>query len=192
MANQKGEKIKIKTGEFRVSFANVFKPRPGFQGGPPKYSVDMLFPKDGEEIKKIKAAVKKAAVSMFGDKIPKNFKNPVKDGDEKELEGYAGHFFVTATSTQKPGVVDRNLEEIQAQDEFYSGCYARATVVIAPFNFENMNFGVGVYLQNLQKLRDGQPFSGRKNAKDDFEALEELADDGNIELGGQDANDLDF
>lgn len=180
--------VKLTTPTFRASFANLFKPRVPFAGQDPVYSVEMLFDKK-EDINWLKRAIKTAADAEFGaGKWPKNFKNPIKDGDEKELDGYKGAWFVTTKSKNRPGLVDRNLEEIISETDFYSGCYARATVVVKAYSVSGSN-GVSVYLQNVQKLKDGPAFSGRKNAKDDFEAMEELEDD----VKGQQADDdLDF
>lgn len=171
--------LKIKTPVFRASFANVFKPRVAFEGTEPVYSVEMLFSKkENKEMKWLKDAIKTVADAKWGaGKYPKNFRSPIKDGDEKTLEGYPGNFFITAKSKQKPGVVDQNLEEIIDPSEFYSGCFARATVTVAAYSTLGNN-GVAVYLQNLQKVKDGEAFSGKRNAKDDFDAIEELADEG--------------
>lgn len=177
---QKKDSIKLKTPMFRASFANVFKPRVPFEGQEAVYSVEMLFDKKDKEFGNmnwLKKAIKEVADAKWGaGKYPKNFKTPIKDGDEKELEGYSGHWFLTTKSKQKPGVVDKNLDEIVEPSEFYSGCFARATVVVKTYSTAGNN-GVAVYLQNLQKVKDGEAFSGKRNAKDDFDALEELADD---------------
>jgi len=202
----KKDSIKLTTPVFRASFANVFKPRVPFEGQEAVYSVEMLFDKKGYsgkgaseadkksgDMKWLKAAIKQVADAKWGEgKWPKNFKSPIKDGDEKELEGYPGNFFLTVKSKQKPGIVDRQLNEIIDPSEFYSGCYAKATVVVKWYSTAGNN-GVAVYLSNLQKFADGEAFSGKRNAKDDFDALEEL--DGTESMaedaGGQ-ADDYDF
>lgn len=177
--NTKSDSIKITTPKFRVSFANVFKPRSPFEGQEPVYSLDALFSKkEHKDMVWLKSAIKQAADSKWGaGKWPKNFKSPIKDGDEKELDGYPGSFFLTLKSKTKPGIVDQKLQEIIEPSEFYSGCYARATVVVKAYSTAGNN-GVAVYLGNIQKDSDGDAFSGKKNAKDDFDALESLADEG--------------
>jgi hypothetical protein len=73
----------------------------------------------------------------------------------------------------RPGIVDANLQEIISEDDFYSGCYARAT--LTAFAYDKLgNKGVAFGLQNIQKLKDGEHLSGRKNAESDFEAVEEF------------------
>lgn len=201
MATSKSNARKVTTPMFRASFAWVFEPQPPMEGqqGEPKYGVTMLFsPKEQktpayESMKKIAVA---AAKEKFGDKLVpdgngwfKGLRNPFRDGDEKsELEGYAGNMFASATSKMQPGLVDAALNRIISkevcEDGFYSGCYARATVTAYGYDKAG-NKGVAFGLQNVQKLKDGEAFSGRTAAEDDFEA----ADDA---FGGDDGGDADF
>ena len=77
-------------------------------------------------------------------------------------------YFLNANSTQKPGIVDRDLNEILDPDEVYSGCWGRASINFFPYN-SNGNKGVGVGLNNIQKLKDGERLGGaRASAEDDF------------------------
>jgi hypothetical protein len=184
---------KITTPPFRVSFPNVFKPKSNFEGQEPAYSVQMLFPKNAD-LTAMKKAVEEAKRKKWGsDKTawPK-FKHPVfKDGNEKNMEAYKDMIVVEARTKQKPGLVDRSCQEIIDPGEFYPGCWARATLTC--FAYEKAgNKGVSFGLQNLQKVKDDTAFSGKKNAKDDFEALDELEDDGDEGEGfNNDDEDLD-
>lgn len=163
----------VKTSEFRVSFPNVFKPS-AFPGQEPKYGVTMLFPK-ATDLSALKALAKKAVEEKWPDptKRPKDLKNPFRDGDAEkpDTDGYAGMIFIRATSKIKPGCVDRNVQPIIGEEEFYAGCYARATVTAYAFDRAG-NRGVAFGLQNIQKLRDGEPFSGRLAPEEEFEALD--------------------
>lgn len=177
----------IMTPEFRVSFPVVFKPRSATNdngdAGTPKYSITMLFAKDAD-LSKLKAAAQAAAKEKWGDKIPKNLRSPFRDQGEKELEGYVeGAVFINATSLQKPGLVDRNREDIIDETEFYAGCYARATLRAFAYDKKG-NRGVAFGLNNVQKLRDGESLSGRTRAQDDF------ADDLPEEEGAADVSAL--
>jgi hypothetical protein len=167
---------KVMTPQFRVSFPNVLRPgKPMKAGDEPKYGVTMLFPK-GQDLSKMKAAAHAACVESWGadqSKWPKNFRNPFRDQSEKAFEGYeAGAIFVTAKSKNRPGLVDVNVLDIIEEKDFYPGCYARATV--NAFCYEYMgNKGVAFGLNNVQKLKDGEPLGGRTRATDDFEAVAE-------------------
>lgn len=165
---------KVVTGKARLSYVNVFAPRAAKPGQAEKYSLCVLIPKtDTETVNKIKAAVKAAAeagVGVLGGKIPAGLKNPLRDGDtERDSPEYKGHWFVNCNSKQRPGVVDAAVNPILNQDEVYSGCYGRVAINFYAYNQEG-NKGIGAGLQNVQKLADGEPLSGRSRAEDDFTA----------------------
>jgi hypothetical protein len=156
---------------------NAFKPRAPFEGQEPVYSVQMLFPKD-TDISSLKKAVSATIRKKWGEdkaKWPKNMRLPFKDGNEKNLADYKDKVVVEARSKMKPGIVDKNLQEIIEPSEAYSGCWMRATVTCFAYDKAG-NKGVSFGLQNLQKVKDDEAFSGKRNAKDDFESIEELDD----------------
>jgi len=163
---------KVMSPEFRVSFPALFKPV-AFQNQDPKYSVTMLIPKSAD-ISKLRALAAEAVNEKWPDKNkrPKVLKHPFRDGDSEkpDIDGYAGHWFIKASSKMQPGLIDQNLQPIIAEEEFYAGCYARATVTA--YAYDNVGQGVAFGLQNVQKLRDGAPFGGRTKAEDDFDVVE--------------------
>lgn len=167
---------KVVTGKVRFSYVNIFKSRAFQAGQDAKFSICLLIPKeDKATIKKIRAAIDEAiaegVASKWGGKKPANLKLPLRDGDDEraeEDESYVGMFFLNANSNQKPGIVDRDLNEILDPEEVYSGCWGRASINFYPFN-SNGNKGVGVGLNNIQKLKDGERLGGaRASAEDDF------------------------
>lgn len=170
MAKTKDEN-KVITPEFRVSFANVFEAT-SFEDGDPTFGLTMLFDADAD-LKAMKELAKRAAVDKWGDKIPKDLKSPFRDGAEKpDVDGYEGKIFVNAKSRQKPGVVDQRVRPILDASEFYSGCYAIASVRAYAYEKKG-NRGVAFGLINVQKVRDGEPFGGgRSKAEDDFRPVE--------------------
>lgn len=181
---------RIVTGKFRVSFPNVFKPKPDLQGKE-KYSLDMLFKKGSDEHKAISKIVKKVCLDTWGGK-PDGYKSPIKDGDKpnkqgKILNGYEDHVFVTAKTLNKPAVLDQGKHEILNAQDFYGGCYARASVVFSAYDALG-NIGVTCYLQNIQKMADGDPFGNRVNAADEFDTIEGF----DVEAGdGDDMDDME-
>jgi hypothetical protein len=77
--------------------------------------------------------------------------------------------FLNANSKSAPGVVDKALNEIIDKEEFYSGCWGRASINFFPYD-SNGNRGIGVGLNNVQKLKDGDRLGGsRASAEDDFD-----------------------
>lgn len=177
MAN---EVLRVLTPKFRVSFPAVFKAE-AYEGKEPKFSITMLF--DGKtDLSALKAAANAALDEKWPDKKkrPANLRSPFRDGAEKpDLDGYDGCIFVRATSKTKPGLVDQNLQAIIDPADFYAGCFARAT--IRAYAYDNSgNRGVAFALDNIQKLGDGEPFSGKTTAEQDFAPV--ASDDGGDDI----------
>jgi hypothetical protein len=179
MTNQ-NDATKVVTGVVRLSYANVWEPV-SIKGGTPKFSVSLIIPKDDEKtLAAINAAIDAAiqdGVSKFGGKIPNRaaLKLPLRDGDiERDDEAYNGCYFVNANSTTAPQIVDRAVQPILDRGEVYSGCYARVSINFYAFN-TNGNRGVACGLGNIQKVKDGDPLSGKSSAVVDFAT--ELDDD---------------
>lgn len=169
-------KTKVITGKnMRFSYAHVFEPSAIVEGADPKYSVSIIIPKsDKATIKKIKEAIAVALEDgkekKFGGKIPKIYKNPLRDGDEEreDDENYANSYFVNANSARKPGLVDADVNPILDREDFYSGCYGRASLNFYAFSVSG-NKGVACGLNNLQKLEEGERLGGSAaSAESDF------------------------
>ena len=172
---------KITTGKVRFSYAHVWEPKAVEPGDEPKYSVCLLIPKSEKvtlaKIKKATAAALENGREKFGGKIPKNYKDPLRDGDvdKEDNEEYRDHYFINCSSKDKPQIVDSQISPILEKDEFYSGCYGRASVNFYAFNTSG-NKGVAVGLKNLQKIADGERLSGGySDPEDDF--AEDFDDD---------------
>jgi hypothetical protein len=164
--------IKVVTGKVRFSYAHVFTPQASQEGGQPKYSVSIIIPKsDKETVEKINKAIEQAKEenkAVWGGTVPKGLKGGLRDGDEeKDDPAYANSYFINANSSQKPGVVDADLNAILDQSEFYSGCLGRASISFFAYN-SNGSKGVGCGLNNVQKLEDGEKLGGASSASDDF------------------------
>ena len=166
--------MKIITGKVRFSYANVWEPR-SINGSEPKYSVCIIIPKaDVETLKKINAAIdnaKREGTSKLGAGY---FKTPLRDGDvdRPDDQAYTGSYFINANSIIKPGIVNKSVQAISEQSEFYSGCYGRASIVFYAYNADGNN-GIACGLQNLQKLEEGEMLSSHSSAEEDFAAGEE-------------------
>ena len=102
----------------------------------------------------------------------KAIKLPLRDGDTERPDdpAYAGCWFLNANSSIAPNIVDTSCSPILDRSEFYSGCYGRASIVFFAFN-SNGNRGIACGLNNLQKLKDGEPLGGHASAEADFGGL---------------------
>lgn len=167
------QNTKVITGKVRFSYLQVWEPQSIDEGGDKKYSVSLIIPKSDKQtiarITKAIEAAKEAGKAKFGGKIPSNLKLPLRDGDidRPDDEAYEDSYFINATTKNKPGVVDNNLNPIIDQDELYSGCYGRASINFYAYN-TNGNKGIAAGLNNLQKLSDGESLGGRSTAEADF------------------------
>lgn len=169
---------KVITGpETRWSYANVWQPK-AINGGTPKYSVSLIIPKsDTKTIEKVRAAIQAAyndgqsKLKGNGKSVPQlsALKTPLRDGDleRPDDDTYANAYFINANSASAPGVVDANCQPIIDTSEVYSGVYGRASINFYAFN-SNGNKGIACGLNNLQKIRDGEPLGGKSRAEDDF------------------------
>ena len=172
-------KTKVITGKnTRLSYFHGWEPT-SINGGPERYSVSVLIPKDDKEtVKAINDAVDAAieeGIAKFGGKKPNKaaIKLPLRDGDtEREDEAYAGHWFINANSKTAPQIGDKAVKPILDRDEVYSGCYARFSLNFYAFN-SNGNKGIACGLGNIQKIRDGESLGGRSSAADDFSTEED-------------------
>jgi hypothetical protein len=182
----KNSATKVITGKnTRFSYCSVWEPK-SINGGDPRYSVSLLIPKsDKETVAKIAAAIEAAyhegesKLKGKGSLPPmKAIKLPLRDGDTERPDDpdYAGCWFLNANSTRQPQIVDSSCDPILDRSEFYSGCYGRASIVFFAFN-SNGNRGIACGLNNLQKLRDGDPLGGHACAEADFGGLSDDDDD---------------
>ena len=169
---------KVITGvDTRWSYANVWDPK-SINGGAPKYSVSLIIPKsDKVTIQKIKAAIQSAyeegesKLKGSGKSVPSLsvIKTPLRDGDleRPDDEAYKNAYFVNANSATAPGIVDADRQQIIDRSEVYSGVYGRASINFYAFN-SNGNKGIACGLNNLQKIKDGEPLGGKASAESDF------------------------
>lgn len=191
------KKKRVVSPKARASFPSVFKAK-SFDGNPAKFGITLLFDANAD-LSGMKKAVHACIVEKFGpdkENWPKKIKRPFRDGNEKDdLDGYKGKIFVTAYANTKPGVVDKDGEtELTESDGlFYAGCYCRAQLNAFWFDKKG-NKGVAFGLENVQKIAEGKPFSGKEDAKDVFDAVEddEGDDDTDTSSDDDDGDDAGF
>lgn len=188
------KQLTVKT-PFRGSFVSLDKPAlpPGeTDEAKARYQITIVLPKKDPFWKEAAAAIKEAAMAKWG-KLPPKMVNPIKDGDENvdddgELKypEFAGCYTLQASTKRRPGVVNAQLQPILDPDELYSGAYYRATIGTYTWDHPTGGKGVSFNLNNVQKVKDGEPLDGSTSADKDFaDFAEEAADD-----DGESADDL--
>lgn len=171
-------RTKVITGPNTIfSYVHAWEPK-SVNGGAAKFSVSLIIPKDDlATVNKIKAAIQaayeegEAKLKGTGKAVPPlaALKTPLRDGDLERPDdpAYANSYFINANSSTAPGIVDADCNPILDRSEIYSGVYGRASITLYAFN-SNGNKGIACGLNNLQKLRDGEPLGGKSRAEDDF------------------------
>lgn len=174
---------KVVTGIVRFSYTHIWEPASIDEDAKKAFSTNIIIPKsDKDTIKAIKKAIDAAAEAgkaKLGGKIPTNLKTPLRDGDEErpDDETYQDAYFINAKTYSRPGVVDRNAKPILDQEEFYAGCYGRASITFYAFNTSG-NKGIAAGLNNVMKTKDGERLGGRVSAEQDFADF--LSDDDDL------------
>ena len=168
------------TPEFRGAFVQVFRAT-GMKGQPDsakRYSVRAVF-MPGSDLSELKKDAAAAASEKWGVNVPKTMRSPFRKNAELDtpVAGVPDDAIVmtfSANEDRRPGVVDAKLQDILDDAECYSGAWYRAQV--RAFAYEQSgNKGVSFGLQNLQKLREGEPLGGRLPASKAFTAVESPA-----------------
>lgn len=134
-----------------------------------------VFVQKKEAPRSIKQIIKNAKIAEFGPKEgwPKGLISHVYDGDDPEKygdkEGYAGNWIIKATSNEdsRPSVWGPDMKPLVNPNDFYAGCYARASIFARVYKYMNKH-GVHFILDHVQKLRDGEPFGGKVTAEQVF------------------------
>ena len=167
---------RVTTGEVRTSYFSALQARKNELNGKDEFSTQILIPKtDTATLTALKAAAKEALTAKFGDKIPKNVRNPLRDGDtETKNDGsplgkeYHGHFFCNVKSTSKPGAIDTHGNDLIGSDDIVSGDFVRVSLNAYAYSQAGNN-GVSFGLNNILLVRKGEPLGGAKpSAAADF------------------------
>ena len=158
----------------RLSFPSLFT-KASFDGKEGKYEATLLIPKSDT---KTYDAIISAIDACKKDNKLKTDKLFIVDGDEKEYDGYAGHWAIKASNNVRPTVIDRQRVTVTAEDELiYAGCYVNA--IIEPWAQSNQ-YGkrINSNLLGVQFFKDGEPFGdgGKSASVDAFDAFDDEDD----------------
>lgn len=168
----------------RLSFPDLFEARQYEGQGPHRYSATFLVKPNGENAKRIKAAMLEAATELWPKAAPAKLKSYegnsnrccFTSGDLKEYDGYAGMMALSSHRKQdagRPLVIDGQKNPLSPQDgKPYAGCYVNAFVDI--YCQDGQNHGVRCGLRGVQFAADGDSFSGSRVAStDDFDTIDD-------------------
>jgi len=175
----------VNTPEFRANWAFVFEARKNTRDPDkrPRFELEALFAK-GADLSKLKAAAEAAVKARWPEEKtrPKTLRSPFKNQSDKEQDGYVdGATYMKPWSYDRPAIVGPDAKTpVFEPSEFYSGCYAIASVTAFAYprpGVTGQEPGVAFQLNCLQKTRDGESLSGRVRADQAFQPIEAAKED---------------
>ena len=157
-----------------MSFPSLFKHEIYAGEDTGKFAATFLIAKsDTKAIKSIEDACAASLKEKYGDKVPKGFKMPLVDGDDKDYNGYLDHVCIKASTKKRPTLDNRDKTPIVEEDNIlYGGCYVNASIDI--WIMDN-SYGKKVLasLNAIQFVKDGESFGTKSDGADDFEDLDD-------------------
>lgn len=167
--------MKLKLNNVRLAFPVLFEAKTVNGEGKPAFSASFLIDPADPQVKTLNAAIDQMAKEKWGakaDAILKQMRATDKvalhDGDLKSnYDGFPGNLYVSARSTTRPLVIDKDKSPLAEQDgKPYAGCFVNASIELWA---QDNNYGkrVNASLRGVQFLRDGDAFTGGGAASED-------------------------
>lgn len=175
---KESKSIEVKLKDVRLSFESLFKKKKfGDDDQNPKFQGSFLIDKrkQADLIDDCWKAIDDAIYAEWGNNPPRiaDDKLALRDGNDKDYDGYEGMMVVAARADRRPKVFDRDLTPIHEEDGIiYSGCYVNAVVRFWP---QNNKWGkrINASLEGVQFVRDGDAFTAPPLRDDAFDKLED-------------------
>ncbi len=184
--------VDLTTGVGTISFPHVFSSTASTNDkGETVYDLQFIIPKSQrEDVRAILLAIREVGQAKWGDNW-KKVRAPLRDGDAEKDEltedgstkgdkypERAGCYFMNARSKRPVGVYDRQRNVIDNPDALYAGCKGKIAVSFYAYSTQGNN-GIGVSLNGVQKISDGDSIGGGKPSVESmFDMLEDDDDTG--------------
>lgn len=173
MASKHTERVFIKNA--RLSFPALAEPRETMKGkGDSKYQATFILDKDNPCVEQIKAATARIAQAEFRDRAKQVLANadklPLKDGDRRSIDGYAGKLYVKASSIYPPDLVDANprhriTDPKEIADKFQAGFRVNGYIDLFPYEVQGAR-GISASLISVQFAAYDDTFGGATKPDD--------------------------
>lgn len=186
--------VDLTTGIGTISFPHLFRSTAATNDkGETVYDLQFIIPKtQRDDVRAILAAIKEVGEAKWGAQW-KKVRTPLRDGDAEadELtdsgatkgETYPerlGCYFFNARSQRPVAVVGRDRTPILDSEEVYSGCKVKVAVSFYAYT-KSGNNGIGVGLNGVQKIADGESLGG--SGKPRVESMFDMLDDEDLDDG---------
>jgi hypothetical protein len=181
---KKFEGVSGVTGVGRASYPFLFTPQKSELSDKENYSITLIFdpevPEEMKAVEDLKEIADSLGKERFGDDWGEDteIRNPVKYGNPKlsktkpEVKGKYSITFKCDAAKSVPGVVDAKGGLPIAANQtkgMYAGCYCRVSFYAMSYAVDGGR-GVTFKLNNVLKVRDGEPIGSTKTtASEDFE-----------------------
>jgi hypothetical protein len=174
----------------RLSFPDLHEPK-SVNGGKPRFGASFLLDKDTDkkQIAEINAIMKEIADTEFGGKLPSGDRLAIRDGSEKDYDGYENAMVISGARAEKrkrPVVINAKKEQVAPDEDGYpyAGCYVNAKVNFYSLNGKNdkghdAQHGKRVCceIQVVQFAKHGEPFGSGTPSIADMPDVEDEDDD---------------
>ena len=192
----------------RLSFAHLDEPQEQEDDDGntvEKYKCSGLISKTTAEGKRNMAKLKKASEQVkekkWGNKQPKLKANQVcvRDGDEEDWEGYAGHFYISASNKKQPQLITKFKDSKDEwkpakKGQLYSGCIVNMLVRLWAQDHPKFGKRLNASVEAVQFVKDAPAFGGGGpvDTREKFKEIE--ADEGEdmYDPDGDDGDDEDL
>jgi hypothetical protein len=179
----------IKLRNVRIAFPHLFEKSvfPGKKEEEAKYNAVFLIPKDDPQVAAVKAIIQTVSVDRWQNKAEAILKELatadricLRDGDNKNKDGYQGCMYINASNELRPKVLNRDKSELTKDSGvIYAGCCVVCSLDIwAQDSPKHPEYGkrINATLRGVQFMQDGDAFTGGGPVKDD--EFDDLADTG--------------
>ena len=159
----------------RISFPSLFTPKPGMNGGAPRYQAAFIIDPDSDEHTLLTEAMNEAALLKYA-------KNPdeaeaivarlhqdnkcayklraLSDKNGQPYSGFEGMFGLNASNKSRIPVVDAQMTPVdEASGLLFAGCWVNTVVQMWP-NPEQYGRRINCELQALQVVKSGEALGG--------------------------------
>lgn len=182
----------------RLSFPQLWETKKVGNDGKPRYTSSFLLdpgvPEERAQIVALKALAKKVASDALKKDVEfKGDRSCVRKGDDKDYDGYAGMWYVTAARAESQGppmVIDQKKQKLAKGPIPYAGCRVNAKVRFYFQDYDGVK-RVNASLEVVQFVRNDEPFGNAGVSVDDMPEEETEESDGLDDSGIDDDSDLD-
>ena len=178
----------VRLNNVTLTYPSVYQ-KSVYEGQETKYQTGIILKKNDENYKALKEKYEAICQEAIADKkLTRAQLTPwirplggtkgivvdcAQDPDKYQGPRFENAVILTAKNEYKPYVVNRILEPIEeSENEVYGGCVCNASVTL--YIYHKVYKGIGVQLNGIQKVKDGEPFGAARLAVEDmFEEIDE-------------------